>query len=63
CRAGVVCAVFAQRTTGEFPVGAAKDAAEAACVETGLESLRILADMDRRKIEAGTEHWRPSLGM
>ena len=63
CRAGVVCAVFAQRTTGEFPVGAAKDAAEAACVETGLESLRILADIDRRKIEAGTEHWRPSLGM
>ena len=63
CRAGVVCAVFAQRTTGEFPVGAAKDAAEAACLETGLESLRILADIDRRKIEAGTEHWRPSLGI
>jgi len=51
CRAGVVCAVFAQRTTGEFPVGAAKDAAEAACVETGLESLRILADIDRHRPE------------
>ncbi|MEO7664962.1 MAG: nucleoside phosphorylase [Candidatus Limnocylindrales bacterium] len=63
CRAGVVCAVYAQRTTGEFVVGDAKDAAEAACVETGLESLRILADMDRRKIEAGTERWRPSLGI
>jgi uridine phosphorylase len=63
CRAGVVCAVFAERTTGNFPVGAAKDAAEAACVETGLESLRILADMDRRAVEAGTDRWRPSLGM
>ena len=63
CRAGVVCAVFAERTTGDFPTGDAKQAAESACVETGLEALRILADMDRRKVEAGTEHWRPSLGM
>ena len=39
CRAGVVCAVYANRTTGEFVTGDAKDAAEAACVETGLESL------------------------
>ncbi|TAK01192.1 MAG: uridine phosphorylase, partial [Chloroflexota bacterium] len=63
CRAGAVCAVYAQRSTGDFVVGAAKDAAEAACVETGLESLRILADIDRRKIEAGTDRWRPSLGI
>jgi uridine phosphorylase len=63
CRAGAVCAVFAQRITGDFVVGAAKDAAEAACVETGLESLRILADIDRRKVEAGTDRWRPSLGI
>jgi uridine phosphorylase len=63
CRAGVVCAVFAERTTGDFPTGDAKQAAESACVETGLEALRILADMDRRKVEAGAEHWRPSLGI
>jgi uridine phosphorylase len=63
CRAGVVCAVYAQRTTGDFVTGAARDAAEAACVETGLESLVILADMDRRKRDAATEHWRPSLGI
>jgi uridine phosphorylase len=63
CRAGVVCAVYAQRSTGDFVSGAAKDAAELACVETGLESLLILADMDRRKRAAATEHWRPSLGM
>jgi uridine phosphorylase len=61
CRAGVVCAVYAQRTTGEFIEGAAKDQAEAACVETGLEALRILAEMDRQKRIAGTDRWRPSL--
>jgi uridine phosphorylase len=63
CRAGVVCTVFAQRTTGEFPVGDAKDAAEAACVDTGLESLIILAEIDRRKERAATDRWRPSLGI
>ena len=61
CRAGVVCAVYAQRTTGAFVEGAAKDAAEAACVETGLEGLLILAEMDRQKRDAGTDRWRPSL--
>ena len=59
----LVCAVFAQRTTGDFVTGAAKDAAELACVETGLESLLILADMDRRKQAAATDRWRPSLGL
>ena len=63
CRAGVVCAVYAQRVTGDFVTGDAKDKAEAACVETGLESLLILADMDRRKQAAATDRWRPSLGV
>src|SRR5206468_10003575 len=61
CRAGLVCAVLAQRTPGAFIEGAAKDQAEAACVETGLEALLILADMDRQKRDAGTDRWRPSL--
>jgi uridine phosphorylase len=61
CRAGVVCAVYAQRSTGDFVTGAARDAAEAACVETGLESLLILAAMDRQKRQASTDRWRPSL--
>ena len=61
CRAGVVCAVYANRTTGEFISGDAQEAAEAACVETGLESLLIMAEMDRQKREAGTDRWRPSL--
>jgi uridine phosphorylase len=61
CRAGVICAVYAQRNTGAFVDGQAKDAADAACVETGLEGLMILAEMDRQKQDAGTDRWRPSL--
>jgi uridine phosphorylase len=60
-RAGVVCAVYAQRSTGDFVSGQAKERAESACVETGLESLRILADMDRQRRNAGADRWRPSL--
>ena len=61
CRAGVVCAVYVQRITGEFPQGDSMERAQSACVETGLESLRILAEMDRQKRAAGTDRWRPSL--
>jgi len=63
CRAGVVCAVYAQRTTGDFITGTAKDEAERACVETGLNALLILAGMDRKKEAAATDRWRPSLGL
>jgi uridine phosphorylase len=61
CRAGVVCAVYANRLTGEFVQGEIKDRAEAAAVETGLESLLILAQLDRQKRQAGAARWRPSL--
>lgn len=61
CRAGVVCTVYAQRTTGDFVMGEAKERAERSVVETGLEALTILADMDRAKGAAGAAHWRPSL--
>lgn len=61
CRAGVVCAVYAQRTAGQFVSGEQLEAAESACVETGLDSLLILAEMDRQKRQAGADRWRPSL--
>jgi len=61
CRAGVVCAVYANRRTGEFVTGEEKDRAEAAAMETGLESLLILAELDRQQSQAGAAHWRPSL--
>ncbi len=60
-RAGVVCAVYADRSTGDFVSGSAADAAEAACIDTGLESLIILAQMDAQKRAASTDRWRPSL--
>ena len=61
CRAGVVCAAYAQRTTGRFVQGAAQEQAETACIETGLEALRILAEMDEATRAAGAGRWRPSL--
>ena len=61
CRAGVVCAVFAQRVTGEFVTGEAKELAENACIDTGLEALAILAELDRQKLAAGADRWRPSM--
>jgi len=61
CRAGVVCAVYANRRTGAFVEGDTKAQAESAAIETGLESLRILATFDRQKSKAGAARWRPSL--
>ena len=61
CRAGVVCAAYAQRRTGAFVEGAAKERAESACIETGLEALSLLADMDEATRVAGATYWRPSL--
>ena len=61
CRAGVVCTAYAQRVSGAFVQGEQKDRAEAACIETGLEALRLLAEMDEAVRAAGAMHWRPSL--
>ena len=61
CRAGVVCAVYAQRNEGTFVGDEQMERAEADCVETGLEALAILADLDRQTHEAGAARWRPSL--
>jgi uridine phosphorylase len=61
CRAGVVCTAFAQRNSGAFVVGEAKERAELACIETGLEALVILSQMEARMKELGAVHWRPSL--
>ena len=60
CRAGVVCTVFAQRTTGDFVVGAQKEEAEAGLIDTGLEALHVLAEMDAQLADTGERHWRPS---
>src|SRR6185436_3681241 len=61
CRAGVVCTAYAQRVSGAFVTGEQQQRAEAACIDTGLEALRLLADMDEAVTAAGALHWRPSL--
>ena len=61
CRAGVVCTAYAQRASGRFVQGKQKDRAEAACIDTGLEALCLLAEMDEAVTAAGARHWRPSL--
>jgi uridine phosphorylase len=60
CRAGVVCTVFAQRTTGDFVTPEQKDRAEAGLIDTGLEALHVLAEMDEQLAATGEKHWRPS---
>jgi uridine phosphorylase len=60
-RAGVVCTAYAQRVSGKFVQGAERDRAEKACIETGLEALCLLGDMDDAVARDGTLHWRPSL--
>jgi uridine phosphorylase len=61
CRAGVVCTAFAQRTTGQFLEGDAREQAELDCIEVGLEALMVLAEMDRQVRAAGAACWRPGL--
>ena len=60
CRAGVVCTAFAQRTTGQFVTGQQKQDAEDGLIETGLEALHVLSEMDRQLAASGEMHWRPS---
>ena len=60
CRAGVICTVFAQRTTGDFVMGQQKQDAEDGLIEAGLEALHVLAEMDRQLAASGEKHWRPS---
>lgn len=60
CRAGVVCTVFAQRSSGQFVTPEQKERAEAGLIDTGLEALHVLAEMDAQRSRSGEMHWRPS---
>jgi uridine phosphorylase len=60
CQAGVVCTVYAQRTSGAFISGEQRVQAEVGLVETGLEALHVLSEMDEQRTRAGDLHWRPS---
>lgn len=57
-RAGSICAVYANRVTGEFGVG--KGEMESA--EIATEAVKILARMDAAKRKQKKKYWYPGLG-
>ncbi|MFB6157213.1 MAG: nucleoside phosphorylase [Haloferacaceae archaeon] len=57
-RAGAVCTVFADRTTGEFRVEGEGRAAECASL-----AVRLLARMDEVKRETGADRWHAGLSL
>jgi uridine phosphorylase len=61
CRAGVVCTAYAQRVRGVFADEGQRAKGEKACIETGLEALWLLAEMDEAQKKSGSVYWRPSL--
>jgi uridine phosphorylase len=61
-RAGTVCAVFAQRIEGTFPEGAAKEAAEARCIDAGLTGIHLLWEMDRQQDGDSRARWSSLIG-
>ncbi|MFQ3319600.1 MAG: uridine phosphorylase [Natronomonas sp.] len=57
-RAGAVCTVYANRVTGEF-----RTEGEARAAETASLAAALLAKMERRKDEAGVDHWHAGLSL
>ena len=56
-RAGAVCTVYADRTTGEFQV-----TGESRAAKTASKAVSILADMDEQVEESGASAWHALLG-
>ena len=61
-RAGTVCATYAQRVDGTFLEGAAKEAAEARCIDVGLAGIHLLWEIEHA--EGGDPHayWSSLIG-
>jgi uridine phosphorylase len=57
-RAGAVCTVFADRTTGEF-----RTAGEGRAVRVASRAVSLLAEMDERVAESGAGAWHANLGL
>ena len=56
-RAGAVCTVYADRTSGEFQV-----TGESRAAKTASKAVSILADMDEQVEESGASAWHALLG-
>lgn len=61
-RSGTICAVYAQRVEGTFPEGAAKEAAEARCIDAGLAGIHLLWEMDSGDGADALERWATLVG-
>ena len=57
-RAGAVCSVYANRTTGEF-----RTEGESRAAETASLAVTLLARMDEVKREAGADRWHAGLSL
>ncbi|AXG10782.1 nucleoside phosphorylase [Haloplanus rubicundus] len=57
-RAGAVCTVFANRSTGEF-----RTEGEGRAAEVGSLAAALLHEMDERRTEAGADAWHADLSL
>jgi len=61
-RAGTVCATYAQRVTGLFLEGAAKEAAEQRCIDAGLAGIHLLWAIDQDEHGEARAQWSSLIG-
>jgi uridine phosphorylase len=61
-RAGTICAAYAQRIEGTFLEGAAKEAAEARCIDAGLTGIHLLWEMDQQQDGDPRARWSSPIG-
>ncbi len=61
-RAGTVCATYAQRIDGTFLEGAAKEAAEARCIDVGLAGIHLLWEIEHAREGDPHAYWSSLIG-
>jgi len=61
-RSGTVCAAYAQRTDGTFLEGAAKEAAEARCIDAGLAGIHLLWEIETDNDSEALARWSSLIG-
>lgn len=61
-RAGTVCAAYAQRVDGTFLDEAAKEAAEASCIDAGLAGIHLLWELDQGSPVERHARWSSMIG-
>ena len=61
-RSGTICAAYAQRTDGTFLEGAAKEAAEARCIDAGLAGIHLLWTIDSGDTGDAHARWASLVG-